>query len=179
MPAARHLSSQLCMSCGLCCQGLLHPNTALEPKEVPAARKLGFQIIDHDGPAFPQPCVKFERCCTIYERRPQACVGYKCALLRKLEAGDIQFDVAMNTVAEAHRLIGEAADCVPDGQLVSEFRAHLTKSARPASSDGNAPLRRLRMTALGVFLDKHFVRDKARKFFSSLAVDTTPEEGVR
>jgi hypothetical protein len=32
------------------------------------------------------------------------------------------------------------------------------------------------MTALGVFLDKHFVRNKARKFFSSLTVNPSPEE---
>ena len=176
LPIGQSPSSQLCISCGLCCRGLLHPNTTLTPEEVPAARKLGLQIIDSEGPAFPQPCAKFEGCCTIYDQRPQACVGYKCALLNRLEKGDVQFDVAMSTVAEAHRLIAEAANCVPAGTVVSEFRAYLTNNAGPASTDGGAHLRRLQMTALGVFLDKHFVRSKARKFFSSLAVDPTPDE---
>lgn len=173
-------SSRLCTSCGLCCRGLLHNRAMLESSEVAKATKLGFEILDQGKLAFSLPCPRFEGCCTVYDQRPKACVGFKCSLLRNLESGNTDLVTAMGRVAEAHRLIEQAEITVPQGAFVMEFRAHIDAVRKPvepsASDDPESMTRSLRMTALGFYLDKYFVRPKDGTFFSSRIIETPTEK---
>jgi Fe-S-cluster containining protein len=48
---------------------------------------------------FRQPCPAFGAgCCTVYDSRPSSCRGYRCVLLRRVEAGDVSQDDARELI---------------------------------------------------------------------------------
>lgn len=74
----------ICLSCGFCCDGTLFDKVSIELTE-------HFQFpIEGDkdnGFYFLQPCLAHEGSkCTIYDERPEACVAFRCKLLKNLEA---------------------------------------------------------------------------------------------
>lgn len=171
-------ATELCLGCGLCCRGMLHARAVLDPDEVAPARELGLNVLDRVEPAFSLPCARFEDRCTIYQARPRACVRYKCALLRKAEAGEVSFEQAKRIVADALRLMHEADQGMPAADFMTEFRSTMLPqgaAARPAGAGSD--LHQLRMTALAYFLDKHFVLPREGSFFSSRIVDGSAEKG--
>jgi Fe-S-cluster containining protein len=79
---------QLCLSCGLCCDGSFFGSVELRAGDdvtglgelLPLERKAG-KIM------FRQPCSALQgRCCSVYENRPQVCRRYRCRVLRSVEA---------------------------------------------------------------------------------------------
>lgn len=176
MPSDVNSDSDLCLSCGLCCSGLLHLHALLEREEVASARALGLEVAGEGKPVFSLPCTRFNGRCTIYEDRPHSCRTFRCALLQRLDSGDTSFQSATSVVSEARRLIDQARAAVHPGRLVTEFRRQL-REEREGLSAGPFDERRLRLTALGVFLDKHFVRAKDGSFYGSRLVgDRTEDE---
>ena len=104
MPTA---GQNLCLSCGLCCDGTLFARTrvgATEPVE--AFRTAGVRITpDRGGDGryeMPQPCRWFENGrCRMYGCRPAACSSYRCRLLRRVEAGKMALHEAQGIVQSA------------------------------------------------------------------------------
>ena len=94
----------LCLSCGLCCDGTLYTNVpvgAAEPVE--AFRAVGVRIApDRDGKGrykLPLPCLRFENGrCRTYGCRPAACSSFRCRLLRRVEAGEMALHEAQGIV---------------------------------------------------------------------------------
>ena len=123
MTSSEKASQELCQSCGLCCEGLLHSHGALMPHEVGEAAALGLDLVEGAEPGFSLPCPRFDRCCTIYEMRPNACRGFRCALLRRLDEGSVDLDDALEIVSEALKLGNEAMPhwvgkyCLPDPDI--------------------------------------------------------------
>jgi len=79
--------SELCLSCGLCCKGLLFNRAGLLPGEVARAEELGLHCFPSgDGKfAFRLPCPWFQdERCSIYSARFDACQRYRCDLLKRL-----------------------------------------------------------------------------------------------
>lgn len=69
--------SELCLSCGLCCDGSLFQLVKLQPGESDPRLRL---VPEHE--AFAQPCSCFAAgACAIYEQRPAACRDFRCRLL--------------------------------------------------------------------------------------------------
>jgi hypothetical protein len=105
-------SQSLCQHCGLCCDGTLFGTVPLHPAdEVAQLRNAGIAIIasGDDGHAFAQPCVCYEKkLCAIYVHRPQACVDFKCKLLKRYEVNEITrahaFEVVEKAVGDRDRL---------------------------------------------------------------------------
>ena len=97
----------LCLSCGLCCDGTLFgqiPVDAAEPVE--AFRAAGLRITpDRGGEGryeLPQPCLRFENGrCRTYGCRPAACSSYRCRLLQGVEAGEMALQEAKGIVQSA------------------------------------------------------------------------------
>lgn len=99
--------SRLCLACGLCCRGVLHDHAELAPGETGAARRLGLAVISAaSGPALALPCPRhdLEAGCTVYAERPSVCRAYRCRLLRRHLAGEVELDAALAVVARARRL---------------------------------------------------------------------------
>ncbi|RQW79584.1 MAG: hypothetical protein EHM14_08120 [Methanothrix sp.] len=95
--------SELCLSCGLCCKGLLFNRAGLLPEEAAKAEELGLHCFPSgDGKfAFRLPCPWFQNeRCSIYSARFDACQRYRCDLLKRLANGDL-------SVSEGKRIINK------------------------------------------------------------------------
>jgi hypothetical protein len=163
-------ASRLCKSCGICCRGLLHSHALLKEGESDAASALGLDV-QSDGRSFSLPCRRFENCCTVYAERPSPCRGFRCALLRRLDDGDVSLQEALDVVVEAHRL---AKDAFPSGSPAEQARQfRMQRSLKEQDIVGATP-EKLKFIALGLYLDRHFVLSRDGHFY---AMDTIADEG--
>jgi Fe-S-cluster containining protein len=91
-------SSNICLSCGLCCDGTLIGFVELDREEIPALKKV-MDIKDENGHGFfLQPCSSFCDGCTVYSERPRHCASFKCELLKSVEQKNLEFDLAVETI---------------------------------------------------------------------------------
>ncbi|MFT5337089.1 MAG: Fe-S-cluster containining protein [Luteibaculaceae bacterium] len=96
--------TNICLSCGICCDGTLVGFVKLEAGELNAVRKV-MDIEEENGDGFfLQPCKKFCNACTIYEDRPKQCASFECGLLKSVDQKELSFDSAVGTVQEAKQL---------------------------------------------------------------------------
>lgn len=99
---------QLCLSCGMCCDGTLFDGVQLEAGDsVKELRGLGLPVTVYRArppvARFPQPCAALcaDRTCRIYADRPQQCRKFECGVFKKLKAGEIGFAAASKLVKKA------------------------------------------------------------------------------
>jgi hypothetical protein len=105
--------SELCLQCGLCCDGIMFSDISVRPHEREYVESLGLPVdagLDGSGITVFQPCPAFiEGCCSLYEvGRPATCHTYACGLLQGFEAGRATIDDALAVIhrvwALAHEL---------------------------------------------------------------------------
>ena len=103
-------ASRLCAACGLCCNGVLFHTVQLQPadsaKELAA---LGLKLKRKKGENFIlQPCPQYrESQCSIYAVRPQRCRLFECRQLKRIAAGEITAEMALEKIAEAQRRVAQ------------------------------------------------------------------------
>ncbi len=103
----RPAADEICLTCGLCCNGVIFANLALQPgDDAERLRSLGLPVSAPRGvrqpPYLSQPCAALEGCrCRVYGDRPSYCRQFECVLLKSAIAGRI-------ATAEALRIIGTA-----------------------------------------------------------------------
>lgn len=161
------------MQCGLCCTDALHNAAVLDPDEIAPARAFGLPVLLREPPqkpAFALPCPRLEgTICSIYPNRPRACVRYKCQLLLDLEDGATNFDDATAKVATAKALVDRAQGLMPEGMTLAGARRLIQETPAnqpgPVERAGQMPLR-LAITALSLYLDRHFRTARERKSLS-------------
>jgi len=114
----------LCGACGLCCDGPLFSHVELTREEEPVMRRHGVPLFQQGRRlAFAQPCAAHRGDhCGVYAERPRSCAEYRCALLRRVDAGEVGHAEALERVAEARALV-----------------AGLRVLAGPASDESAAP----------------------------------------
>ena len=141
----------ICLACGLCCDGVIFVDVKLEasddpmpllalgaplsatrdksavsasagqPEHVPSKSRTGY---------FPQPCLAFDGCkCGIYNQRPKYCREFECLLLRSVRAGKTEKTAALRVIRTAKqradtvwRLLRELGDIDEDSALSVRFR---------------------------------------------------------
>ena len=107
MPSAPQSESSLCLSCGLCCNGTIFDAVPVAPADALAslhAAGIATTIVDGE-PRFGQPCIAHDgRECRVYAHRPAACREYRCDLLKRVEAGAIDYAEAAGVIGEVIRL---------------------------------------------------------------------------
>jgi len=103
-------SEQLCIACGLCCDGTLFDTVRLEPgDEVKKLQALGLPVTVSRGRQpvayFPQPCSALcaDRTCRLYAQRPQQCRTYECMVFKETQAGRLDPAAALRQVKSARR----------------------------------------------------------------------------
>ena len=167
-------ASQLCMACGLCCNGALHDAAALLPEEATLALDLGMKVTQSErGVQFELPChLLKDRCCTVYADRPSPCRNYRCRLLQSLDAGERSLEQCLDKVSNAQSLLGDLVDILPKGMTIPEARASV--AFRPVEDDagriGKAKIK-LRAFALSVYLEKYFRNDYENSFLQSTSIN--------
>ena len=88
-------SLNICLPCGLCCDGTLIGFVQLSSKELPVLREL-MDIEEVNGKGFIlQPCKSYHNGCSIYSKRSKQCIDFKCGLLKSLEQKELDFDSAI------------------------------------------------------------------------------------
>ncbi len=125
-------AGEICLACGLCCNGVIFADVQLQPGDPPERlREMGLKLLARSRcgkgtPAqsaadakykFTQPCAAFEGLCRIYAERPQYCREFECALLKGLRAGHTEQTKAERVLQVAHRraekvrkLLGQLGD---------------------------------------------------------------------
>lgn len=105
-------SNQLCLECGLCCNGVIFARGELQPEEDPARfRALGLTLqparpSKDAGRKFKQPCTAFDGCrCQVYRERPSYCRQFECRLLKCVQAGEIEIPDALRLIRSARRRV--------------------------------------------------------------------------
>lgn len=99
-------STNICLSCGICCDGTLVGFVKLESEELSAVRKV-MDIEEEKGDGFfLQPCKKFCNACTIYEDRPKQCASFECGLLKSVDQNELSFDSAVDIVKGVKQIKG-------------------------------------------------------------------------
>lgn len=141
---------QLCVACGLCCDGTLFDLVKLERGDDAARLKaLGLPVSLSRGKSpvarFPQPCSALcaDRTCRIYAERPWQCRTFECKLFKDAKAGRITFAAALPLVREARRrtdrvlrLLRELGDT--DEHRALGERVHRTSERLESSSADEA-----------------------------------------
>ncbi len=108
-------TEQLCLACGLCCDGTLFDGVQLERGD--SARKLnalGLPVTTYRGripiSRFSQPCAALceDRSCRLYANRPGQCRSFECKLFKQTRAGEVELGAALRLVAKTRRLADRA-----------------------------------------------------------------------
>jgi len=101
---------QLCLACGLCCDGTLFDNVRLGPgDDAKKLQALGLPVKVSRGQTpvtfFRQPCTALcaDRTCRVYADRPGQCRAFECGVFKDVQAGRITFAGALLLVKQARR----------------------------------------------------------------------------
>ena len=127
---------QLCLACGLCCDGTLFDHVQLGPDD--DARKLKslglpVAVARSRTPVtrFRQPCAALcaDRTCRLYADRPLQCRDFECGVFKEAKAGRISFAAALRLVKKARqqadhirRLLHALGDTEEERPLGERFR---------------------------------------------------------
>lgn len=98
------LEQEICVGCGLCCDGTLFNHAPLQPGErghLPTKIGEGYQK-EGDRKIFRLPCAYFSGKCTIYDQpRAHVCVAFRCQVVRKVATHTISQAQVMHTIFDA------------------------------------------------------------------------------
>ena len=108
-PSQESGESQICVSCGFCCDGTLFDQAVCGPGDTTDALiAIGLTPVNAspDGSTgFRLPCLHFIGLCSIYASpRPWACGAFRCRLLRSVKRGKYTVTQALEIVRETKAL---------------------------------------------------------------------------
>jgi Fe-S-cluster containining protein len=151
-------SSDLCTACGMCCAGPLFNVVMIDIEQFMHALSIGLPIRDEGyGPGIWFPCPKLvDKCCTVYEDRPDCCRAFRCELLKKIDREEVTLDAAMAIVAQALDAVQEA-EAAMAGETFPNFRKRRVEALE--RGERLPPSEALdRLVDLDLILDEHFRR---------------------
>jgi Fe-S-cluster containining protein len=137
MHSAAKVETQICKACGLCCDGVIFANLALQPgDDTERLQSLGLPVCSPRSalrpPHLAQPCAAFDGSgcgCRIYSDRPQYCRQFECVLLKSVKAGRTEAGAALRIVRTARerankvrRLLHALGDTDEQLPLSARFR---------------------------------------------------------
>lgn len=149
--------SDLCVSCGLCCDGSLFRYVRLASGEAERLSRAGCEVERRrDGSlALRLGCARLEDLrCALYLDRPEGCRAFVCRLGAALEAGSLSLAQAKELAREARARVAEVERALPECPA-GEPRSALQRAAAVGLRDGPGPLRRAQ-----AFLREHFLEEE-------------------
>jgi hypothetical protein len=108
-PAQESSESEICLTCGFCCDGTLFDHVVSGPGDTTDSLiAIGLTPINaspHGSTGFRLPCRHFIGHCSIYTSpRPWACGAFRCRLLRSVKRGKYTVTQALQIVRETRAL---------------------------------------------------------------------------
>lgn len=126
MQEKTNIEQSICLSCGICCVGVIFSKVHVYPEDdLSPLKKAGIKVLEEDSKKFfKQKCAAHrENCCGIYKDRPTVCRNYRCRLLRRFERGEISSTDVKKKIADARKYIealkNEVAKTLPEHQNLS------------------------------------------------------------
>lgn len=164
------VSSQLCVGCGMCCDGTLYERASVAPGEDETMAATGLELFgDAGNRSFRQPC-PHSSCgrCMIYESRFEICRTFECSLLRSVESGELSLSEAKGKIATAQQLLEKVTAIDPDWQRVAarnSARARLAEQLATSNDPGKRAASEglLNIVALESYLSRWFRHRKAEE----------------
>jgi len=168
--AQNHAELQkLCLSCGLCCNGVLFADVKLQPEDnAKALLKLGIPVQSAGAKEkFNQPCTALSnRVCRIYEHRPAHCRAFECLLYQQVRQGHVRLPEALKKVkmalaaaGQVQELLNKLGDCDQHLPLRRRFQKQMRraegKTFEPKSVELISELT-VAMHELTILLRQHF-----------------------
>ena len=154
-----------CLGCGLCCDGTLYDRAKVAPGEESTLEALGLEL-ETVGirTYFLQPC-RFQSCgrCANYADRWTVCRTFRCALLRRYQAGEIGLEETRATVKTAIKLIDAVRQNDPSAAIVGgrrRLRRQLAEQVQSGTDQASAGRRLINIIALDTFLERWFRNKK-------------------
>lgn len=95
---------ELCITCGICCDGTLFDKAVLRPGEKGTLpKKMEERYFQTEkGAYFKLPCPYFAGKCTIYnQKKAHVCSGFRCRLLIDFSKGKLPFHKASSIIVQA------------------------------------------------------------------------------
>ncbi len=157
LPAGRRLSD-LCLACGLCCDGSLFRHVVLRDEEAQALADRGLAVqVTRKKSTLPLRCGGLNGlACTLYADRPHGCRAFVCTLGRALEREVVSFEAALSTVREAQARVAALGAALNPPRSADVMRAVREGAADVVEPGDDALLRQARQTKQ--FLTEHFLR---------------------
>jgi Fe-S-cluster containining protein len=115
MIETKSIAEQLCLSCGLCCNGVLFKDVELQPADNAAHLvSLGLPITTRARGAaegksskvrISQPCAALcsGNRCQVYHDRPSRCREFECAVFKAVQKNEIELPAALRTIRSARQ----------------------------------------------------------------------------
>ncbi len=97
----------------MCCNGVMFHRVRLRPADSPTElAALGLKLKrKRDQHYLLQPCSAFQGThCSVYASRPERCRLFECRQLQQVNAGEIAEEVALKTIREVKRRVGDVED---------------------------------------------------------------------
>lgn len=156
-----------CVGCGLCCDGTLYVRAQVAPGEEQRLIDDGLQLTTHEGRTFfLQPC-PHQSCgrCAIYNERFDVCRSFRCALLRRYQAGEIDLSEARLRIEGALKLLEEIRADYPLGGRHAErrrIRRQLADELDSLDPSEREPVARrlLKLVSADCYFDRWFRDEK-------------------
>jgi Fe-S-cluster containining protein len=169
-PEKSNAEPSICVGCGFCCDGTLHGHTDVAPHDEATAAAAGLSLVNQGGKTiFHQPCPRFSGgICTIYERRPAVCRGYRCKLRKDLDEGRVGIAEAREKIEAVKTLVASINSLGVRADTPAR-RLNLWRQLKDSLDqyEGEERARRatviLNLGALEYYLDRWFRRKKTVK----------------
>ena len=170
-PPPHPAESDLCVSCGLCCDNAMFGRVIVDADEARSLRVLGVQVIEYDDGelSFNQPCPRLScGSCQIYPHRPWTCQSYVCETIKDLRAGRVDQAGAADRIARV-KVARLAVDAQAGEADPFEYRNAITDALEagkdPASLPGCTP----ELVRLETLLNRWFRTDDYAKVVPPLS----------
>lgn len=174
VPVSASLPEQLCLRCGICCDGTLFRDVELQPgDDVEKLRALGLPLTRSrrregaDPRKFPQPCRALcsDLRCHVYANRPARCREFECALFKAVAAGKVELPAALKTIRQTRqqaekvqqllRVLGDAGERISLARRFKRVKRKFDVGELPAGLDAETAYDRFAELSLAVHeLDK-------------------------
>ncbi len=158
-------SADLCIPCGLCCDGSLFERAALRPQEETIARTLGLLVFkpEKEKMFFGQPCPAFRNHkCSVHEQKPTVCKKFRCKLLISYESSLIEKNAGLQIIERARAMQAELLGLLPRPVMTNLSLAEVQRQMRFLTQAGPQERRAhigflLLAGKYEIFLRKHFL----------------------
>jgi hypothetical protein len=145
------MADNLCLQCGLCCNGAIFRKVEIQPGDDPKAlTRLGLKIHRGGRASYFTQCCSAFACgkCAIYNSRPAHCRLFECLVLKRLNSGGLTRKQALRLVKKAVRITARVTSLI-ESLGNHENKASLQERYEATLSTDSSRLTRERIVALG------------------------------